>query len=171
MRTTIAVAVTAGTIVTGVTAYAVYFDHRRRTDPEFRKALRREHRKEERAARHRAEADGARQRMAIKAAVAQVKEEGFPADNDEKEIFFMQEIGRGEARCADGSADPLETALCFYRALKVYQAPRELISIYDKSVPKHILDILAEMIAMDKSIAVGPFGGSASMDGAGPGIE
>jgi len=26
--------------------------------------------------------------------------------------------------------------LCFYRALKVYPQPRELISIYDKTVPK-----------------------------------
>ena len=30
----------------------------------------------------------------------------------------------------------VEAALCFYKALKVYPAPRELISIYDKTVPK-----------------------------------
>jgi hypothetical protein len=33
-------------------------------------------------------------------------------------------------------ADPVDAALCFYRALKVYPNPRELISIYDKTVPK-----------------------------------
>ena len=40
------------------TAYAVYFDHKRRTDPEFRKALKRESRKEARAAKEEAEAHG-----------------------------------------------------------------------------------------------------------------
>lgn len=33
-------------------------------------------------------------------------------------------------------ADNVEAALCFYRALKVYPNPRELINIYDKTVPK-----------------------------------
>lgn len=33
-------------------------------------------------------------------------------------------------------ADPVETALCFYVALKAYPSPRELINIYDKTVPK-----------------------------------
>lgn len=37
--------------------------------------------------------------------------------------------------CAAG-ADNVEAALCFYRALKVYPNPRELINIYDKTVPK-----------------------------------
>jgi import receptor subunit TOM20 len=40
---------------------------------------------------------------------------------------------------ADGllvGADNIEAALCFYRALKVYPNPRELINIYDKTVPK-----------------------------------
>lgn len=52
----------------------------------------------------------------------------------------------------------VEAALCFYKALKVYPQPRDLISIYDKAVPKPVIDILAEMIAMDPSISVGPFG-------------
>ena len=47
----------------------------------------------------------------------------------------MQEVARGESMCTDGS-DPVDAALCFYKALKVYPQPRELISIYDKTVPK-----------------------------------
>lgn len=39
------------------------------------------------------------------------------------------------ANCWPG-ADNVEAALCFYRALKVYPNPRELINIYDKTVPK-----------------------------------
>lgn len=33
-------------------------------------------------------------------------------------------------------SDPVDAALCFYKALKVYPQPRELINIYDKTVPK-----------------------------------
>ena len=84
------------------TAYAVYFDHKRRTDPGFRKALKRESRKEARAAREEAEAQGAQQKEAIKSAVSEAKEEGFPTDVEEKEAYFMNEVARGETLCQDG---------------------------------------------------------------------
>jgi hypothetical protein len=32
--------------------------------------------------------------------------------------------------------DNVEAALCFYKALKVYPQPSDLITIYDKTVPK-----------------------------------
>ena len=63
-------------------------------------------------------------------------------------------------------SDQVEAALCFYKALKVYPQPSDLISIYDKTVPKPVIDILAEMIASDPSITVGRFGaGSGSENG------
>jgi hypothetical protein len=83
-------------------AYAIYFDHRRRNDPNFRKALRREHRRQAKAAKEEAEAQGALQREAIKAAMAEAKEEGFPTDAEEKETFFMSEVSRGEQLCQEG---------------------------------------------------------------------
>lgn len=86
-------------------AYAVYFDHRRRTDPKFRKALKRESRREARAAREEVEAQGALQKKAIKAAVEQAKAVDYPADVEEKEAYFLNEVGRGEVLCQDGMAD------------------------------------------------------------------
>lgn len=83
-------------------AYAAYFDHKRRTDPEFRKALKRESRREARAAKEEAEAQGAQQKQAIKVAVEDAKEEGFPTDVEEKETYFMNEVARGETLCQDG---------------------------------------------------------------------
>ena len=68
-------------------------------------------------------------------------------------------------------SDQVEAALCFYKALKVYPQPRDLISIYDKTVPKPVLDILAEMIASDDSISVGPFGAGSGSDSGAPGVE
>ncbi|KAF2739103.1 protein import receptor MAS20 [Polyplosphaeria fusca] len=147
-------AITVGTVVTGFLAYAIYFDHRRRTDPEFRKQLKRESKQQARVAKAEADAKGKEQKKAIREAVEQANEEGFPKDPEEVEGYFMQEVAQGEGMCQSG-ADPIDAALCFYRALKVYPNPRELISIYDKTVPKPVLDILAEMIAIDTDIPVG----------------
>jgi len=100
------------------------------------------------------------QKERIRTAVDEANEEGFPKDPEKTEEYFMTEVARGEAMCQDGS-DPVDAAMCFYKALKVYPQPRELINIYDKTVPKPILDILAEMIAVDSSISVsGSAGGS-----------
>lgn len=85
-------------------AYAIYFDHKRRTDPEYRKALKRESRKEARAAREEAEAQGIQQKEAIKAAVRGAREAGFPIDVEDKESYFLNEVGRGEALCQDGES-------------------------------------------------------------------
>lgn len=48
----------------------------------------------------------------------------------------------------------LEAALAFYKGLKVYPAPGDLIKIYDSTVPKPVLDILAEMIAYDSALDI-----------------
>lgn len=155
-----------GAIITGFLAYAIYFDQKRRSDPDFRKALKRESRREARAAKEEAEAQGVQQKQAIENAVNEARDEGFPTDVEDKEAYFMNEVGQGEVLCQD-STKQIEAALCFYRALKVYPQPRDLIHIYDKTVPKPVIDILAEMIALDPTISVGPFGAGGS--GSGPG--
>lgn len=84
-------------------AYAVYFDHKRRTDIGFRKALKKENRRQEKAAKEEAEATGAKQKQNIKAAVDKACAEGFPTDVEEKEQYFMTEVARGETLCTDGT--------------------------------------------------------------------
>ncbi|OBT75378.1 hypothetical protein VF21_04694 [Pseudogymnoascus sp. 05NY08] len=172
VQTSTIVTATVGTIATGLVAYAIYFDHRRRTDPGFRKQLKKESKRQARAAKEEAEAHTNRQREALRAVVEEAKEEGFPVDVEEKEAYFMNEVARGEQLAQDGS-DNLEAALCFYKALKVYPQPSDLITIYDKTVPKPVLDLLAEMIAVDPSLHVGPFpsgGGSEGSDNGLPGV-
>ncbi|KAK8161186.1 mitochondrial outer membrane translocase complex, subunit Tom20 domain-containing protein [Phyllosticta citrichinensis] len=146
-----------GAVVTGVVAYAFYFDYKRRNDAEFRKALKRESKKLARAAKEEAEAGAVEQRKSIHEAVDRVNDDGFPKeDPEEVEGYFMQEVARGEQLSQDDTgSNQLDAALCFYKALKVYPNPGELVTIYDKTVPKPILDILAEMIAYDKSIPIG----------------
>ena len=92
--------------------YAVYFDHKRRTDPEFRKALKRESRREARAEKEEAEAQGQQQKRAIRSAVDAAREEGFPTDVEEKEAYFMNEVGQGEVLCQDSMLKALKTSIC-----------------------------------------------------------
>jgi len=164
--------ITVGTAITGFLAYAVYFDHKRRTDPGFRKALKRESKRQARLAKEEAEIQGKQQREQIKQAVDEALEEGFPSDLEEREAFFMQQISQGEAMSGEGS-DPVGAALCFYKGLKVYPEPKALIAIYDNTVPKDVLEILATMVAQDKSLKVGSFGGDKDGSGSesGHGVE
>ena len=131
---TIVLSITGLAAVSGI-AYALYFDHKRRSDPEFRRNLKRQHKKVSKLNEEASLAAERSQKERIKQAVEEANEEGFPKDPEETEGYFMQEVARGEGMCGDGS-DPIDAALCFYRALKVYPQPRELISIYDKTVPK-----------------------------------
>jgi mitochondrial import receptor subunit TOM20 len=86
----------------GTIAYAVYFDYRRRNDPDFRKSLKRESRRQARLQKEEAEVEGQRQKETIKAAVREALEEGFPTDLEEREAFFMQQIATGEQMAAEG---------------------------------------------------------------------
>ncbi|KAF8417068.1 mitochondrial import receptor subunit [Tirmania nivea] len=154
VQTSMIIATTAATVLTLGAAYALYFDYKRRHDPEFRKALKRDRKQYARSERAQKAAASAEQREVVAKAIRQVQLEGFPVDVEEKEVFFMQEVAQGEVLCQEGPERALDAALAFYKALKVYPQPGELISIYDKTVPKHVLDILAEMIATDGSIPI-----------------
>lgn len=102
IKTSTIVALSVGTVVTGLLAYAVYFDNKRRNDPEFRKALKKESKRTQRAAKEEAEHQGAEQKKLIREAVAAANEEGFPKDPEEVEAYFMQEVAQGEGMVQKG---------------------------------------------------------------------
>ncbi|KAH6895406.1 mitochondrial outer membrane translocase complex, subunit Tom20 domain-containing protein [Thelonectria olida] len=153
VQTTTVVTATVATVATAIVGYAVYFDYQRRTQAEFRRNLRRNERKQARAEKEEAAASTQRQRNFIRAKVEEAKEEGFPTGVEEREAFFNEQVMAGEVLSQD-PAKALESALAFYKGLKVYPAPGDLIRIYDSTVPKPILDILAEMIAYDSSLDI-----------------
>ena len=75
-----------------VAAYAVYFDYKRRNDPQFRKQLKKESKRQARAAKEEAEANTVRQREAIRAAVEEAKE-------DESNMTVLKtQLAEGEYR-------------------------------------------------------------------------
>lgn len=153
VQTSTVVTATVATAATAIVAYAIYFDYRRRSYAEFRRDLRRNERRQFRAEKEQAEASTRAQRDAIKAKVDEAKEEGFPAGVEEREAYFNEQVMSGEMLSSDPSK-AVESALAFYKGLKVYPAPGDLIKIYDSTVPKPILDILAEMIAYDSSLDI-----------------
>ncbi|OTA63580.1 protein import receptor MAS20 [Hypoxylon sp. EC38] len=154
VQTSTVLTISAATAATGLLAYAIYFDYQRRVDPNFRRNLRREERRQARAEKEEAVAQTKQKRKDIQKAVEQAAEEGFPTGVNEKEQFFMDHVQKGEVLAADPSRT-MEAALAFYKALKVYPTPGDLISIYDKTVDKRVLDVLAEMIAYDKNLDLG----------------
>lgn len=82
-------------------AYAVYFDHARRSKPEFRRQLRRNERQQARRAKEDAEAETHSKRQTIKQVVDEAKDEGFPTSVEEKEAYFLDQVTIGEQLGAD----------------------------------------------------------------------
>ncbi|TQN71359.1 Mitochondrial import receptor subunit tom20 [Colletotrichum shisoi] len=162
-QTSTIVTASVAAAVTALVAYAAFFDYQRRNKAEFRRELRRNERKQHKAEKEEAEQETVRQRQTIKRAVDAAKEEGFPTDVEQKEAYFLQQVSEGEVLAQDPTR-VVDAALAFYRGLKVYPTPGDLISIYDKTVAKPILDVLAEMIAYDDSLNIGQFQGGVSVD-------
>lgn len=80
---------------------ALYFDHKRRNDVEFRKSLRRERKRAQKAEKEKEAAASNEMRERVGDLVRMAKEEGFPTDVEEKEAFFMEQVAAGEMLCQD----------------------------------------------------------------------
>jgi hypothetical protein len=118
---TLAVLAAAGI---GVVTYAIYFDHKRRTDANFRKRLRmlnlcilpyvlltatsgREKKKLDKSAAQEAASsapagDAPLPTEEILAAMARVKDDQVPTTPEEREKYFMSQVEKGEQLCARG---------------------------------------------------------------------
>lgn len=147
----------------------MYFDHKRQSDPNFRKSLKKNNKKVEQSVKQQQEAEGQARVADLKNALESVKKNGeLPTDIEEKESYFMEQVAKGETLCAS-EGNGTEAAICFWKALKVYPQPKvichpipliirhtsdhvllqDLLGIYEKTVPAHVLEILAELMALD----------------------
>jgi mitochondrial import receptor subunit TOM20 len=96
-------------------AYAVYFDYQRRKNPDFRKTLRREERRQVRAEKEEAVAQSKEKRRGIQAAVDAALEEGFPTGVNEKEQYFMEYVQQGETLASDRKPSLIYPPLFYLR--------------------------------------------------------
>ncbi|KAG1752464.1 uncharacterized protein EDB91DRAFT_1102768 [Suillus paluster] len=142
----------ASVAVGGIIAYAVYFDHKRRTDATFRKQLRKEKKrvkKSQTPSESGQPAAGGVNADDLRSALESVRNEEVPPGPEEKEQYFMKQVGMGEQLCAQGPNYHLPAAMCFYRALRVYPSPVELIVIYEKTVPPPVFQLVMELTNLD----------------------
>ncbi|KAI9510307.1 hypothetical protein F5148DRAFT_976948 [Russula earlei] len=126
----------------GFLAYLVYFHHRRRTDAKFRKRLRREKKTADKSVAE------ARQHLGlglslgmpffptaeIFASMARIKDDRVPTAPEEREKYFMSQVEKTNnfaLKVPSNVKDlAVEAALAFFRALRVYPSPVELIMIF-----------------------------------------
>ncbi|KAG1755368.1 hypothetical protein EDB19DRAFT_1891677 [Suillus lakei] len=142
----------ASVAIGGILAYAVYFDHKRRTDVNFRKQLRKEKKRVKQSqtpSESGQTATGGVDANDLRSALESVRNEEVPPGPEEKEQYFMKQVGMGEQLCAQGPVFHLPAAMCFYRALRVYPSPVELIVIYEKTVPPPVFQLVMELTNLD----------------------
>jgi len=142
------------TLLGGLVAYAVYFDYKRRNDADFRKKLRKDKKRVDKTVAQTKEPESSSSGVSLeelRAALETVKHEEPPQTAEAREQYFMSQVGLGEQLAVQGPAFYLPAALSFYRALRVYPSPVELIVIYQKTVPEPIFKIVMEMTNLDVS--------------------
>ncbi|CAI2182138.1 13017_t:CDS:2 [Funneliformis geosporum] len=129
--------------------YAVYWDYLRQTDPEFRRKLKKSRKKAAKQKKAAVEESKSKTADFIRGAVEEVTKESFPTDVTAKEKFFMEQVAKGETLFAGGESGYHDAALCFYKALKVYPNPVELIMIYQKTIPEPVFNLVYEMMSVE----------------------
>lgn len=140
-----------GTFLALGIGYAVYFDYKRRNDPDFRRKIRLRNEQHRLIEQRRARATRDTQVVLIRAALQASKENPVPVSVEQREEFFMNEVAQGEMLSASGDDNALAAAMCFYRALQVYPNPQDLLSIYDRTVPRKVYELLMLVLQIDGS--------------------
>ncbi|TBU49006.1 MAS20-domain-containing protein [Dichomitus squalens] len=154
-RTSTVLTVGAVTVLSGLVAYAVYFDYKRRNDSDFRKKLRKEKKKvtkQTQQAQAASEAASEVSPAAIKQALAKIREEEIPATPDDKEGYFMMQVQIGDQLVQKGPSFYLPAACAFFRALRVYPSPVEFIMMVQSTLPAPIFKIFMELVNADVSM-------------------
>ncbi|KAI9069255.1 MAS20-domain-containing protein [Trametes sanguinea] len=153
-RTSTIFTVAAVTVISGLVAYAVYFDYKRRNDTEFRKKLRKEKKKvtkkQAEQAQAQAQAESANP-AEIKAMILKIQGEELPATPDEKEQYFVMQVQLGEQMAQQGPAFYMPAAAAFFRALRVYPSPVEFIMMIQSTVPPPIFKLFMELVNAEVS--------------------
>lgn len=123
--------IVAGICGTFFLGYCVYFDRKRRSDPQFKQKLLEKRRKAKKAQQ---EASMEELRM------------GIPDKRDAAAIqqFFMEEIQKGEELLALGEIDQAVNHLT--KAVAVCNQPQQLLQLFHGTLPDHVFQLLIERL-------------------------
>ncbi|KAH3667141.1 hypothetical protein OGAPHI_002790 [Ogataea philodendri] len=134
--------------------YCVYFDYQRRNNPSFRKKIVRNKKRAVEKAKQEAEAEKKNKLEALKEKLNQsLEEEPLPKEPAEKEKFFMTQVAVGEQLSAVEGKD-IEAAIHFYKGLAVYPNPTGILDIYQRTIPKHIYELIMMLTAIQPPASV-----------------
>uniref|UniRef100_A0A8H8CL10 Mitochondrial import receptor subunit tom20 n=1 Tax=Psilocybe cubensis TaxID=181762 RepID=A0A8H8CL10_PSICU len=155
-RSTSYITLAAVSLAAGLAAYAVYFDYKRRNDVEFRKKLKKEKKRVEKAVAQSkqselAESSGEIDEQALREVIKTIRSEPGPQTSDEKEGYFMSQVSIGEQLSLQGPRMYLPAAAAFFRALRVYPSPVELIGIYEKTIVDPVFKLVMQLTQLDVS--------------------
>ncbi|WWC63594.1 uncharacterized protein I303_106199 [Kwoniella dejecticola CBS 10117] len=152
---------TAAVAVTGFLGYAVYFDYMRRHSAEFRKGLKKQHKKLAVAAEAQSKAEKERNSKLLREALITIQNEAPPTTPEQQEAYFQEQVAEGEKLATMGPDYQVQSASHFYRALRVYPQPLELLGIYQRVVPPPVWALLIELTSLSgASAASGPGAGA-----------
>ncbi|KAI9172968.1 mitochondrial import receptor subunit tom20 [Blastocladiella emersonii ATCC 22665] len=139
--------------------YSVWFDYKRRADPSFRRRLRKQRKavssrqvETEKDAPAAASASGAATAGASGITAASIPgleallTGPLPTTPEEKEAFFMEMLSKGEQLAKMGPPLYDLAAQCFYRALKVYPAPAELVMLYQRTLEEPVFRLIMDLV-------------------------
>ncbi|OQV26081.1 putative Proline synthase co-transcribed bacterial-like protein [Hypsibius exemplaris] len=118
-------------VVAGVTAavgYCVYFDHKRRSDPQFRQKVL------------------ARRARATQAAN---RASGMPDPSDAEAVqrYFMMQLQRGEACLMNGMLEESITHFC--NAVRASGSPSQILRILSESLPPQVFNLIVKRLSED----------------------
>ncbi|KAG0768786.1 hypothetical protein G6F57_004559 [Rhizopus arrhizus] len=128
--------------------YLIYFDSKRRNDPNFKKQLKRERKKQTKAEKEIKKEELMTVEQLVQDVLKTVSQETFPEAPEEKEKYFMEQVAAGEALCQQGLLN--ESVSHFYKALKIYPAPLELVMIYQQTLPENVFRIVVNIMAVEQ---------------------
>ncbi|ELU45509.1 MAS20 domain-containing protein [Rhizoctonia solani AG-1 IA] len=172
VETRTVVAVSAASAALAITGYLIYFDYKRRNDPGFRKKLRKfqvyvtssgtgihdySGKEKKKAAKNAKDGEATtpaapgRSQEELKGMLDQINAEPLPTLPAEREKYFMDHVGMGEQMLLRGPAFEVPAALAFYRALRAYPSPVEIIMIFQNTLPAHIFGLVMELASLDVS--------------------
>ncbi|KNE58847.1 hypothetical protein AMAG_04388 [Allomyces macrogynus ATCC 38327] len=135
--------------------YAAFFDYKRRADPSFRRNLRKQRKRVE---KKKTEEDSAKARDVaasggaadgLEAEIEALLNEPLPTTPEAKEAFFMEQLSKGETLAKNGPEFFKLAAAFFYKALKVYPAPAELVMLYQKTLTEPVFNLVMGFISSE----------------------
>lgn len=140
------VSITFLTLAAGALGYCFYFDYQRRNSQEFRKNIYLKNKEAEKAEKLAKNASKVKLTKILKEKLA-ASLASDPLTTENKEQTFITEIGLAEKLSAIVGKE-VDAAIHFYRGLSVYPEPAALLTIYQKSVPADIYDLIVALTAI-----------------------